>query len=53
MKALLVVALVAAACCAVLSRAGILSATNLVAPLFGAALVFVLLDLMNVSDRRY
>ena len=54
MKTLIALAFVAAACCAILSYAGVLSPTSIVPPIcFAAALVFVLLHLMNVSDRRY
>jgi uncharacterized membrane protein YtjA (UPF0391 family) len=54
MKALIVVAFIAAACCGVLSYAGVLSSTSIVAPIcFAAALLLVLLHMMNVTDRRY
>lgn len=54
MKALITLAFVAAACGAILSYAGVLSATSIAPPVFFAvALILVLLHLMNVSDRRY
>ena len=44
----------AAACGAILSYGGVLSPSSIV-PLacLGAALILVLLHMMNVSDRRY
>lgn len=54
MKSLIAVAFVAAICCAILSFSGVLSPTSVAPPLcFAAALVFVLLYMINVSDRRY
>jgi hypothetical protein len=54
MKALITLAFVAAACCAILSYAGVLSTTSVVPPVcFAAALILALLHMMNVSDRRY
>jgi uncharacterized membrane protein YtjA (UPF0391 family) len=54
MKTLIACGFVAAACGAILSYAGVLSTNSIVAPIcFAAALVLVLLDLMNMGDRRY
>lgn len=54
MKSLIAMAFIAAACVAILSYAGVLSPTSIVPQVcFGAALILVLLHMMNVSDRRY
>jgi uncharacterized membrane protein YtjA (UPF0391 family) len=54
MKTFIGCAFVAALCCAILSYAGVLSANSIVPPVcFAVALILVLLQLMNVSDRRY
>jgi hypothetical protein len=54
MKIFIACAFVAAACCAILSYTGVLSTNSIVPPVcFAAALILVLVHLMNVSDRRY
>ena len=54
MKSLIAFAFIAAACFAILSHAGVLAATSILPPAcFAAALVLVLLHMMNVGDRRY
>jgi hypothetical protein len=54
MKLLITTAFIAAAGCAMLSHAGVLSATSIVPPLcFALALILVLLQMINAGDRRY
>ena len=54
MKILVAATFIAAACCAVLSYAQILSPTSLVpAMLFASVLILTLLHMINVGDRRY
>src|SRR5687767_9061262 len=54
MKVLIAGAFIAAAGCAILSHAGLLSATSIVAPVcLAPALILVLLHLVNAGDRRY
>ena len=54
MKTLITGAFLATACCAILGLTGLLSPTSVLAPVcFAAALILVLLQLVNAGDRRY
>ena len=54
MKSLIAIVFLAAAAGVILSYSGLISATHIIPPvLFASALILVLLQMINIEDRRY